>query len=201
MFRRIGIVGGSGSGKSTLALALQKHWGAERVTSLCLDDYYRDLAYLSSEEREGWDFDRPAALELARFYQDVEQLARGQEVFVPVYDFKTHGRVGRRLVRPAPFICAEGLFLWTEPQTASRWDYRIFVHTPEAVRLARRLGRDTASRGRREAEERLRFRTKVAPAHVRYVEPQAQQAQMVLRGEEVVETWVAQILARFPELA
>jgi uridine kinase len=198
---RIGIAGGSGSGKSTLVRALLDRWGPGRVASLCLDDFYRDLSHLTPRERNRWDFDRPSALELSRFYRSVNELAQGRETEVPVYDFKTHLRAGFKTVQPAPLICAEGLFVWTEPRAVDLWDIRLYVQTPEEVRLSRRLGRDTAERGRELEEERQRFLNIVAPAHHRYVEPQAQHAHLILNGEDNVNTWLTQIFTRFPELS
>ena len=63
-------------------------------------------------------------------------------------------------VFPAPVILAEGTLLFACPELKNAFDYRVFVETPDHVRLQRRLKRDVQQRGRtRESVWRQYFDT------------------------------------------
>ena len=47
----IGVCGGSGSGKTTLAKAIMENFGAEKVTYISHDYYYKDLGQLTLDQR------------------------------------------------------------------------------------------------------------------------------------------------------
>ena len=59
----IGIAGGTGSGKTTVANVILRRLGADKITFLPHDAYYRDLGDLPIEERKSINFDYPDALE------------------------------------------------------------------------------------------------------------------------------------------
>jgi uridine kinase len=74
------------------------------------------------------------------------------------------------------------------------FDLTIYVECPERIRLHRRLGRDTAKRGRDAAVVKEQFRKWVAPMHGEFVEPQKKWADVVLAhpvgGREV--EWISE---------
>lgn len=88
----VGIAGGSGSGKTTLSRAIVSALGAENVTYICHDFYYRDLSHLPVEERARKNFDHPDALETSLMVEQLAQLKEGGEVELPTYDFTLHTR-------------------------------------------------------------------------------------------------------------
>lgn len=88
----VGIAGGSGSGKTTLSRAIVSALGAENVTYICHDYYYRDLSHLAVEERATQNFDHPDALETILMVEQLAQLKAGGEVDLPSYDFSSHTR-------------------------------------------------------------------------------------------------------------
>jgi uridine kinase len=79
-------------------------------------------------------------------------------------------------------------------------DLSIFVDAPEDVRLARRIARDVAERGRSAEAARAQFHATVRDAHAAYVEPTRAMADLVLGNvaplERVVEVAAAVILDR-----
>ena len=101
--------GGSSSGKTTLTNAIVKMLGKDHVSCISHDNYYKDLRNLTMEERDKVNFDHPAALDTALLTEHLRQLKRGESVDVPVYDFKTHGRVPEVIkIHPRRIVVVDG---------------------------------------------------------------------------------------------
>lgn len=179
----VGIAGGSGSGKSTLARALADALGPERVASLALDAYYHDRSELPPAARVELNYDLPEAFDRELLIGHLRALRGGQPVCPPAYSFDTHCRVGTTPpVEPRDLVLVEGILLLHDPEVRSLLDFSIYLDAPSTVRLARRLARDTAERGRSAAAVFRQYATTVAPAHAAYVEPTKAVADLVLRN-------------------
>ncbi len=180
----VGIVGGSASGKTTLAVALLDRLGPGRAARLSEDSYYRDLSALPPGERSRRNFDRPEAIDFPRLARDLAELKAGRRVVPPRYDMRSHTRRGTGVpVAPAPVILVDGILLLADPETARLLDRVVFVELPERERLARRLARDVALRGRTEEEVRERWERQVLPMHAAYVAPARARADLVVPGD------------------
>ena len=179
----IAIVGGSGSGKTWLAEHLKSRLGAQAAL-LSLDDFYFDLSKLPPEAREQINFDHPQTIDWPLFERVLDDCLSGRATGIPQYDFTTHTRLPQiELFRPAPVVLVEGLWLLHPPKLRDWFDLKIFLDSPEALRLKRRLVRDVTGRGRTPYSVRKQFEETVAPMHGRYVAPQAKYADIVLRHE------------------
>lgn len=197
----VGVAGGSGSGKSALVRALVPALGPGRVAVLAHDAYYRDRADLDEAQRAALDFDAPDALDEARFRADLEALRRGEPVVPPRYCFVTHRRLaGNAPVAPREIVLVEGILLFHDPTVRDALDLRIWLEAPDDVRLARRIARDAAERGRSPASVIAQCHATVFPAHTRWVEPTRTCADLVLvnagRLEAAVEVAAAVVRAR-----
>lgn len=181
----VGIAGGTGAGKTTLARRLRDAAPAGAVAHLALDDYYRDLSDLPLDARGARDFDRPEALDLEHLVADLEALRAGRAADVPVYDFRTHARVRDRVrrVEPTPLVVVEGILLLADARVRERLDLRVFVDAPADVRLARRLRRDVAERGRTPESVLAQYDASVRPAHEALVAPSRAHAHLVVPGD------------------
>jgi len=189
----IGIAGGTGSGKTALARALHAH-APDLVSIVELDWYYRDQAQLSLEEREHTNYDAPGALELDRVNEDVRALLAGTPVEAPIYDFASHTRIGAtRNVSPLPIIAVEGILALSHAPLRALFHTSVFVDTPADLRLARRLGRDLAERGRTAESVLRQYLGQARPMHERWVEPAKRYAQWVLPGDGPLDRQVAAI--------
>lgn len=174
--RFIAVVGGSGSGKSWLAANIGKQLGPE-AGHLCLDDFYRDLGHLPEEERDGVNFDDPAAIDWDALRVVLECLERGDAARIPIYDFATHTRMPEtRDFENAGLVVLEGLWLLHPEWLRGKFAVSVFVDCPEEERLRRRIERDGLARGRTEESVRRQFADHVQPMHARFVEPQRQWA-------------------------
>ncbi|MEN8151549.1 MAG: uridine kinase [Planctomycetota bacterium] len=181
----IGITGGSGSGKSTLALTLRNRLGRSRCATLCLDSYYHDLSALPPAERAETDFDVPAAVDLDLLAAHLRALKAGKTVRPPRYDFATHTRSGEGdRVFPREHVIVEGLFLMADETVAAAIDLLLYVETPDGTRLARRIARDTAERGRTDAEVIRRWEEHTRPSCDAHVLPARGRADLIVSGED-----------------
>ncbi len=180
----VGIAGGTGSGKSTLARRLSGALGEPRCAVVSQDNYYRDLSGLSLEARARVNFDHPDSIDSELLARHLTMLKARQPIVSPRYDFSRHMRShGGQPVEPRSVVLVEGILVLVWPEVAQQLDVKIFVETPHDVRLARRVQRDIANRGR-DVEGVLRqYLETVRPMHQSYVDPSRAAADLVVPGE------------------
>ncbi len=177
----IGIAGGTGSGKTTVASAILDRVGRERIAYLPHDAYYKDLSHIPLEERQGFNFDHPNALESALLTEHIKQLKRWESIEQPVYDFKHHVRTGdHRIIAPRGVILVEGILIFGEKDLRELFDVKIFVDTDNDLRFIRRLTRDITERGRSTESVINQYLTTVRPMHLEFVEPSKRYADVII---------------------
>ncbi len=194
----VGLAGGTASGKSTVARGVARALG-ERCLVLAHDWYYRTLPPEHAANPVGYNFDHPRALDTHLLVADLDRLRRGEPARVPDYDFARHARRSEehwRSLAPRPVVLVEGILVLEDADVRARLDLSVFVHAPEVTRLARRIARDRAQRGRTEAEVREQYARTVGPMHERYVEPSREHADLVLDGTRDPDQLVSELLQR-----
>jgi uridine kinase len=177
--RLVGIVGGSGSGKSWLAQHLHLMF-PEQSAIVSLDCFYRDRSHVPSGLRARLNYDHPRSIDWAAAEAFLTQWREGKPAWLPNYDFATHTRQQGQWCMPRPLLLADGLWLLWRPEMRRLFDLTIYVDCPEDVRLARRVARDTATRGRSPDSIREQFLKWVTPMHERFVAPQKKWADVSL---------------------
>ena len=149
---------------------------------MALDDFYRDQSHLPRPLRDQVNFDHPRAIDWPLAEAMLLACREGRPFLLPRYSFRTHARLRRvRLLTPKAVILVDGLWLLRRGRLRGLFDLRVFIHCSARLRLRRRLERDQAGRGRDERSVRRQFRETVAPMHKRFVAPQAEWADVVLR--------------------
>jgi len=166
--RLVLISGPSSSGKTTFAqrLLIQLRANGRRPASVSLDDYFVDRDLTPRDEYGDYDFEALEALKLDLFNDHLLRLIQGEEVKMPVYNFKDGccEALGRRTRVPAgePIII-EGIhglnehLTWSIPReqkfkiyisalTQLNVDYTNRIPTTDS-RLLRRIVRDSRTRG------------------------------------------------------
>jgi len=197
----IGIAGGSGSGKSTVARNVAQALHAETVAFIDMDAYYRNQAHLSLAERRAVNWDHPDAFDWELLLAQLRQLAAGEPIEKPVYDFVQHVRSDRTtIVHPAAVIVIDGILLFTDERVRELCEVKVFVDADADIRLIRRIKRDTTKRGRPLDEIIDQYLTTVQPMYLQFVEPSKRYADVIVpRGGHntiAIEMIVANIQRR-----
>ena len=195
----IGIAGCSGSGKTTLAAELANQLDA---TLFPLDLYYRDLSQFPLDSRHKRNFDHPDSLESELIIEHVRDLAQGNPIQRPVYDFKTHSRVPNSYdtITPARVVIVEGILALHYPELVPLYTFSIYVNAPNDICLKRRIYRDMRERGRTEQSIREQFEATCQPMAELYVLPSQSRATLTVEGTDSLDWSIEQILQRLHQL-
>jgi uridine kinase len=193
----IGVAGGTGSGKTTVAQQILQRVGAENVSYIPHDAYYRDLSHLSFDLRSQVNFDHPNSLETELLVEHLKRLKAGYDVDIPIYDFTTHSRTAEtRHVEVAPVVLVEGILVFAEPDLRKLFDVKLYVDTDADVRFIRRLRRDIEDRGRSVQSVCEQYLSTVRPMHLEFVEPSKRYANVIIPEGGFNEVAIEMVAAR-----
>ncbi len=173
----IAVGGDSGTGKTTLCAGIDRIFGAERVETLCLDDYHA----LDRKQRKavGMTALDPRANNFAAMQEDCWALREGRTITKPVYDHSdgTFGTPER--IEPKEFIIVQGLFPLYTRAMRELFDVTVWLDPEPDLKIAWKIQRDTFQRGYSEAEVRdeLERRQPDIKAHIT---PQARHADLLV---------------------
>lgn len=174
----LAIAGDSAAGKTTLTRGLVDALGADRITSLCVDDYHR----YDRQERKGLPFTalHPDCNHVQIMEQHLQLLATGQPILKPVYDHDTGLLARPELVEPTEFVIVEGLLPLYTPLSRACFDITVYLDPPEAIRRDWKVKRDTTKRGYA-PEQVLAELDKREPESAEFIRPQRSVADIVVR--------------------
>jgi uridine kinase len=195
----IGIAGGTGSGKTTVATKILESLPPGQALLVQQDSYYRDRSHLGPGQRASINFDEPDAIENELLERDLRCLRAGTPVDGPRYDFSTHTRRPEtQRMEPCSIIVAEGILLFAVAAVRDLFDLRVFVDTPDDVRLLRRIRRDIVERGRDIASIESQYLSTVRPMHELHVAPTRRFAHLIVpeggENTQAVEVIVGRML-------
>jgi uridine kinase len=184
----ISIAGGSASGKTSVASNIIKSLYSKnlhtKVTLLNMDSYYRDLSFLSLEDRKKINFDHPDSIDWVLFHEHINLLLQGKSIKKPIYSFIEYTRLSSyEVVSSNPVIIIEGLFSLYDKEIRKLSNIKIFVEAPDDIRLIRRIQRDIKERGRDIDSIIDQYLNYVRPMYVKYIEPTKKYADVVIQNE------------------
>ena len=199
----IGIAGGTASGKTTLARKLYE--STKKVGSVSIlrfDDYYFKMDHLTYEERCKINYDHPDSFDVELLISHLKELKNGNSINKPTYDYVVHNRAKEtELIEPSNVIIVEGILIFAIPALREMFDVKIFVDTPDDIRLLRRLKRDVEDRGRTIESVSAQYLETVRPMHEAFVEPSKKYADLIVPeggknhiAFDFIETKVVQLL-------
>ena len=176
----IGIAGGTGCGKSTMIRKIKEEFNDE-ISILSHDFYYKQHNDITFEERKKINYDHPIAFDTDIMIQHIKELAKGNPIERPVYDFTIHNRVDETVrVEPARVIVVEGILIFENKELRDLCDIKVYIDTDADVRIIRRILRDVNERGRTLDNIVQQYLTTVKPMHDEFVEPSKRYADIIV---------------------
>ena len=177
----IGIAGGTGSGKTSVANAILAEFSSSEVVLIQQDSYYHDLKHLHIDERATVNFDHPDAVDFNEMCENLQSLIDGQTVQIPLYNFNTHTRTDDTLtIGNHHIIVLEGILALFDEKIRNIMDIKLYVDTPDDIRIIRRIKRDINKRGRTFESVIEQYYNTVRPMHQQFVEPSKKYADVII---------------------
>lgn len=113
--------------------------------------------------------------------KQLKELKSFEEIQLPQYDFTTHTRKDYSVaISPKKIIIVEGLLLLSEPLIRDLLDIKVYVDTPDDIRLIRRMARDQKERGRTVEGVIAQYLATVRPMHNQFIEPSKRYADVII---------------------
>jgi len=174
----IAVGGDSGTGKTTLCRGIYDIFGAERIETLCLDDYHA----LDREQRKavGLTALDPRANNFAAMEEDLSQLREGKTISKPVYDHHDGKIKGPEMLAPKEIIVVQGLFPLYTRALRSLFDVMVWLDPEIELKVAWKIQRDTTQRGYTEDQVRGEIE-KRQPDISAHINPQGKFADLTVR--------------------
>lgn len=181
----IGITGGSGAGKTSFIRDLSAAFSSEEVGIISQDDYYLPKDQQIQDE-EGWfNYDLPSAIDIGAFVKDIQSLLSGNIVQRGEYVFNNRPKDKNVIiVKPAPVIIIEGLFISHFDEVKALLDLRLFINAKENLKVIRRIKRDQEERNYDLKEVLYRYEHHVSPTFEKYIKPYMEEADLIINNNE-----------------
>ena len=205
--RAVMLAGPSSSGKTTSAnrLATQLRVHGKKPVLMSLDDYYLDRDQIPPGPDGKQDFEHINTLDTDLFGQHMGKLLSGEEVEIPVFNFKTGKREwrGHRMkLHPDSVIIVEGLHALNPvllPEGMENSVFRMYVspllplnlddhnRIPTSyLRLLRRIVRDYESRGT-SVQRTIQMWDSVRRGEERWIFPYQENADVIFNSSTLYE--------------
>ena len=118
-------------------------------------------------------------------YEKLNELIDGKDVDIPIYDFALHKRTSEtNQIKSAPIVIFEGIHTLSESRFRDLMDLKLFVLTPDDIRLARRIERDIRERGREVVDVLAQYNRFVKPAYDDFIKPTMKFADLIIPFEK-----------------
>ncbi len=193
----IAIAGGTGSGKSYLTKNLANTYPKKEILIIEQDSYYKDISYLNHEDRCKQNFDHPDAIDSILIENHLKQLLSGKTIYSPRYNFFKHLREKEeKKIKQRPIIIIEGILVLHYIRLHKFYTLKVFVETPEHIRINRRMERDIQFRGRNKSSIEKQYYSTVKPMHEKFVQPSMSFSDVVIDGTAYINKSINQIKSR-----
>ena len=184
----IGITGGSGSGKTTFIRYLREAFSSDELCIVSQDDYYRPREEQEVDEKGIVNFDKPYSINKKALTKDIAKLAEGKTVEILEYTFNNNLKKPKTIVlKSAPIIIVEGLFVFHYKKVRKQLDLKVFVHAKENLKVIRRIQRDRVERNYPLDDVLYRYQNHVLPAFEKYIEPYMADADIIINNNKNFE--------------
>eukprot|EP01111_Echinosteliopsis_oligospora_P015451 TRINITY_DN6124_c0_g1_i1.p1 TRINITY_DN6124_c0_g1~~TRINITY_DN6124_c0_g1_i1.p1 ORF type:complete len:531 (+),score=141.28 TRINITY_DN6124_c0_g1_i1:105-1595(+) len=180
----IGVCGGSASGKTSVCRKIIAALNVRWVSIISQDSFYRGLE--KGEDPSSFNFDHPDAFDHISLIDCLSSLKAGKSASIPQYSFVTHSRMEQsKTIYGADVIIVEGILVLYPKALRDLMDIQVFVDTDDDIRLARRLRRDIAERGRDLNGVLTQYNKFVKPSFEEFILPTKKYADIIIpRGSD-----------------
>ena len=193
----IAVAGGTGSGKSYLARNLANTYPKKEILIIEQDSYYKDISNLNYEDRCKQNFDHPDAIDSILIEEHLKKLVSGKTIYSPRYNFFKHVREKEeKKIKQHPIIIIEGILLLHYIRLHKFYTLKVFVETPEHIRINRRMKRDIQFRGRTKDSIERQYYSTVKPMHEKFVQPSKTYSDIVIDGTALINKSINQIKSK-----
>jgi len=193
----IAVAGGTGSGKSYLAKNLANTYPKKEILIIEQDSYYKDISNLDYEYRCKQNFDHPDAIDSILIENHLKKLLSGKTICSPRYNFFKHLREKEgKKIKQHPIIIMEGILLLHYIRLHKFYALKVFVETPEHIRISRRMERDIRFRGRTKDSIERQYYSTVKPMHEKFVQPSKSYSDLVIDGTAPLNNSINQIKSK-----
>ncbi len=177
----IGIAGGSASGKTSFLRDIKSQMPKGSVCIISQDNYYKPLEEQEKDRNGVVNFDLPGSINRVTFYRDLININNGKEITIKEYTFNNKNKTpGKIVVKPAPIIIMEGLFIFHYEEIRKSLDLRVYIDARENVKLERRIKRDSKERGYPENEIKYQWDNHVMPSYKKYLRPYRDDSHIII---------------------
>ena len=193
----IAVAGGTGSGKSFLARNLANTYSKKEILIIEQDSYYKDISNLDYKDRCKQNFDHPDAIDSILIENHLKKLLSGKTIYSPRYNFFKHLRERKeKKIKQRPIIIIEGILLLHYVKLHKFYTLKVFVETPEHIRINRRIERDIKFRGRTKSSIEKQYYSTVKPMHEKFVQPSKSYSDIVIDGTAFINKSINQIKSK-----
>jgi len=170
----------SASGKTSQVAEIIAKFYKNNSVILSMDNYFYWAEYIKSNNIT---FDQPEAINIKLLHEHLEIISTWKEVLIPGYDFINSKSIPNSIkIEPKKVVIVEWLFTLYEI-FINLSDIKLFVDTSINGRLIRRILRDI-NRTKQKVNEIVNiFETIVNPMHQKYIEPQRNVSDFIIRNE------------------
>lgn len=177
----IGIAGGAGSGKSTISEKLKSINGESKVQIIDQNSFIKDFSSMSFDERKKLNLDHPDSFDFDYLIRILKDLALGNTVSIPAFDFVSLERTDNfQNFTPKDIIIVEGSLILYEKKLRDLFDIKVFIDTDSDIRLIRRIIRDTKEKSMPLEKIILEYISVVKPTNMNFVEPTKRFADIII---------------------
>lgn len=177
----IGIAGGAGSGKSTISEKLKSINGENKVQIIEQNSFVKDFSSMNFDERQKLNFEHPDSFDFDNLVRILKDLALGNDVSIPSFDFVTLERTDNfQTITPKDIIIVEGSLILYEKKLRDLFDIKVFIDTDSDIRLIRRIIRDTKEKSMPLEKIILEYISVVKPTNINFVEPTKRFADIII---------------------
>jgi len=174
----LGIVGDSAAGKTTLTEGIAQILGADRVATICTDDYH---CYSREQRAEnGISALDPRGNYIDILEQHIQTLRQGKPILKPVYNHHGGTLDAPEYIEPKEYIILEGLLGYTTRAMRSCYDVKVYLEPTEELRYRWKIQRDTGKRGYSVKQVKDSLAKRVNDS-VDFIQPQRTFADMVVQ--------------------